>query len=81
MVTQLPIHKANIFQSVRLWFHQPESQCCTSKLSLSVSVSLSVCPPSLLHFLWVTDLKWQIRLVISLCDVTPSLADRQPAVT
>lgn len=41
-----------------------------------MSVSLS-----LLRFLWLTDLKWQIRLVVSLCDVTPSLADRQPAVT
>lgn len=37
--------------------------------------------PSLLRSLWLTDLKWQIRLVVSLCDVTPSLADRQPAVT
>lgn len=36
---------------------------------------------SLPCFLWLTDLKWQIRLVDSLCDVTPSLADREPAVT
>lgn len=50
-------------------------------LSCRVSVFLSVCPPSILHLLWVTDLKWQIRLVISLCHVTPSLTDRQAAVT
>lgn len=49
-------------------------------LSLSLFLSLSV-SPSLLRFFWLIDLKWQIRLVVSLCDVTPSLADRQPAVT
>lgn len=50
----------------------PITHCSTSKPPLS---------SSLLRFLWLTDLRWQIRLVDSLCDVTPSLADRQTAVT
>lgn len=42
LVPQLPVHKAKIFQCVRLWFHQLESERCTSKLSVSPSVCLSV---------------------------------------
>lgn len=58
------------------------TECCTSKLSLFLPLTLCMSvSSSLLCFLWLIDLKWQIRLVVSLCDVTPSLADRQPAVT